>query len=350
MKQNRKLFLLLLILTICICNAQHKTAKAAQDSVLSLSNTTSDTPLAANTPVNTEFTITNTNIETLTFMIYTTDKTDMLLQITGSNGQTACNASFKYTDSNWQTATINEKIKYSRTVTIMQPKPDKYTFNLTFSNDTYYIVNGMQNYTAASKKVPALSTTSLILAKGMSQKISVNNNSEKVTWSSTNKSVATVSSNGKIKTKKVGSSIIKAKIAGSDSDPLTCRVTVVKNEYLGEKKTLLDVPVDQAMVNVFKVSYDKKGNIIMKARVLNRYDYRITYMKNLKIQLKTNSGKVIGTYTAKKTKAANAKAGRYKTCILKIKKSKLKIKMTDLRTIKAPKTSGGIPILTSKPA
>lgn len=343
MKQNKKSLLLLLLITICICicNNQHKTAKAAKNNaatILSISNTASDIPLAADTPVNTEFTITNN--ETITFMIYTTHKTDMRLQITDSKGKIVCNQSFHHTDNNWQTAAANEKIRYFRTLILIQPNPDKYKLSLQFSNDIYYIVNGIQNYTTVPKKVPTLSTTNLLLAKGMSQKIKVENNSEKVTWSSTNKTIATVSSSGKIKAKNIGTAIIKAKIA--DKEPLICKITVVKNEYLGSKKTMLDVPVDRTMVNVYKASYDKKGNIILKARVLNRYDYRISYIKNFKIQLRTNAGKLIGTYSAKKAKNVNAKSNHIKTCTFKIKKSKLKIKTTDLRSIKAPKASGTI--------
>lgn len=341
MKQNKKLLLLLLIFTICICNNQHKTAKAAQNNaatILSISNTTSDIPLAANSPVNAEFTITSN--ETITFMIYTTYKTDMFMQITDSKGQIVCNQSFRHTDNNWQTATANEKIRYFRTLILVQPSPDKYKLSLQFSNDTYYIVNGIQNYTTAPKKVPTLSATNLMLAKGISQKIKVKNTSEKVIWSSTNKSIATVSSSGKIKAKKIGTAIIKAKIA--DKEPLLCKVTVVKNEYLSPKKTMLDVPVDRTMVDVYKVSYDNKGNIIIKARVLNRYDYRISYIKNFKIQLRTNAGKLIGSYSAKKAKNVNAKSNHIKTCSFKIKKSKLKIKTADLRGIKSPKASGTI--------
>lgn len=344
MIRSKRLLSLFLILNICIgiCSTQLKTAMAATNSaatILSISNITNDTPLSANTPVHAEFTI--TNHETITFMIYTTCKTDMLMQITDSKGKTVCNQSFHHTDKNWQTAAVNDKIKYFRTLILIQPNPDKYKLSLQFSNNTYYIVNGIQNDTTIPKKVPALSAANLMLAKGMSQKIKVKNNSAKITWNSTNKAVATVSSNGKIKAKNIGTATIKARIAGSE-EPLTCKITVVKNEYLGSKKTMLDVPIDRTMVNVYKASYDKKGNIILKARVLNRYDYKISYIKNFKIQLRTNGGKLIGTYSAKKAKNVNAESSHIKTCTFKIKKSKLKIKMTDLRNIKTPKASGTI--------
>lgn len=343
MKQRTKFFSLFLILTlcICICNAQNKTAKAANTAfttILSISNTSGLTPLPANTPVNAEFTLTNS--QSISFMIYTTDKIDMSIQITDSKGKVACNQSFSHADNNWQTAVQSDKIKYSRTLVLVQPSPDQYQFTMRFSNDTYYIVNGMQNNTTTPKKVPTLSETNLMLTKGMSQKIKVQNTSEKVTWSSTNKAIATVNGNGKITAKKVGTTIIKAKIA--DNEPLTCRLTVVKNEYLSQKKTMLDVPVDKTMVDVYKVSYDSKGNIIMKATVLNRYDYRISYIKNFKIRLRTTAGKLIGTYSVKKAKNVNAKSNRTKTCTFKLKKSKLKIKMTDLRNIKSPSASGTI--------
>lgn len=345
MKQSKTLLSLLLVFTLCICgcNLQKQTTQASDTetaAILSITNTANTSPLTAGTPVSAEFTISNNNA--VTFMFYTTEKTDMTVQITNSQGNALYNQSFDHTDGNWTIAKTNGQVWNKIAIKLTQLIPDKYRLTLTFSNELFYAAGAFQEKPVSTNTptaAPTLSESSLMLAKGMSYKLKLLNSTGKVTWSSSNRSVATVSK-GKIKTKRIGTALIKAKTDGNKT--LYCKLTVVKNVYTSSKKPLHSIPIDETSVNVYKVSYDKKGNIIIKARILNRHDYRVDYFKNFKIKLRTNTGKRIGTYTAKKATNVKAKSDNIKNCTFKIRKSKLKIKVADLRRIKTPTVTGTI--------
>lgn len=47
------------------------------------------------------------------------------------------------------------------------------------------------------------------------------------------------------------------------------------------------LPAGSFGVNVYKMSYDKKGNLVLKARMLNNRGYKAKYLKNFKITVKT---------------------------------------------------------------
>lgn len=211
----------------------------------------------------------------------------------------------------------------------------KYTLSITFDADTPYSVYVYQNPVAAptptqtpvKTPTPSLNAQNITLTVGFTQTISVSNASDAITWSSSKTSVATVS-NGKITGKKAGTATITAKTAGGYT--MTCNVTVKKNVYSVKKLSVKKVPFNKSGIDIYNVSYDKKGNLVIKTRVLNNSNYKLQELRNVKIKIKDNNGKVIGTYSAKKIKKVNLKAGKAKAYTFKIKKAKLKNKKANL--------------------
>ncbi|MCH5268475.1 MAG: Ig-like domain-containing protein [Lachnospiraceae bacterium] len=193
--------------------------------------------------------------------------------------------------------------------------------------------------TPANKEKPSLDYTSLTITKGFKDKVSViNTGGAKLTFTSSNNSIATVASNGVVTAKKKGKATIT--VTTSTGYKLSCKVKVVDNVYSKKKTALSKVKKGDFTVNVYKVSYDKKGNLILKTRLLNKCGSQVQYIKNFKIILKNGNGKKIGTYTVKK-KNIKLKSGKKKDYTLKIKKSKLKLKQNqDLRFLGKPSVSG----------
>ncbi|MDE6852531.1 MAG: Ig-like domain-containing protein [Lachnospiraceae bacterium] len=217
----------------------------------------------------------------------------------------------------------------------------KYTLSITFDADTPYSVYVYQNPVAAPAPTPGnqtpvktptpyLNAQNVTVTAGFSQTISVSNASDAITWSSSNQSVATVS-NGKITGKKAGTATITAKTAGGYT--MTCNVTVKKNVYSVKKLGVKKVTYGKSGIDIYNVSYDKKGNLVIKTRVLNNSSYKLQELRNVKIKIKDNNGKAIGTYSVKKIKKVNLKAGKAKSYTFKIKKAKLKNKKANLPLI-----------------
>lgn len=218
-----------------------------------------------------------------------------------------------------------------------EPAAGEYKISITFDADTQYALLGLQQKASEPAENPYLTYSSFTVTKGFSQKLSVNDNTSAVTWKSSAPKVASVDKNGKVTGKKAGKATITASLANGKT--LTCKVTVKDNAYTSTKLTAKKIPYGQAAMNIYKVSYSK-GNIVIKARFLNNSTHKAKYLKNVKITIKNEKGKVIGTYKAKKV-SANVKKGKVKDYTFKIKKSALKIKTTqDLRKIKTPSSSG----------
>jgi SLAP domain-containing protein len=202
--------------------------------------------------------------------------------------------------------------------------PGDYTLTLTFDTTAAYAVYGVQ-----LKPAMQISKSSLILTKGFSSTLSAVNASGTVTWSSSNKKVAAVSSKGKVTAKAVGSATITASTA--DGSKVTCKVTVKANTFSRSKLLLSDCPYGNAYIHVYKISYSKKGDLVIKTSFVNNCGSTITKLSSIKISVKNKSGKVIGTYTTKNKKITILQNST-KSCTFTIKKSKLKIKTTqDLR-------------------
>ena len=104
-----------------------------------------------------------------------------------------------------------------------------------------------------------------------------------------------------------------------DGENLTCKVTVKENKFSSVKLSSSDVDYNKCVMEVYKASFDKSGNLVMTARIVNNTTDYITALKDVNIVVKDASGKTIGTY---KTSRYNVK--------FTLKKSSLKKKKFDL--------------------
>ena len=209
-----------------------------------------------------------------------------------------------------------------------------YTISVTFDVDQLaYAVLGQPDLTSTPTPTPKLAPTidskTLTITKGFKDQIKIlNAGGARITYKSSNAKVAAVNSKGKVTAKKKGTATITVKTSTGFTIP--CKVIVKDNVYT----------VRKVAVSVYKMSYDKKGNLVLKARMLNNRGYKAKYLKNFKITVKNGKGKKIGVYSAKKL-TINLKSGKSKAYTFKIKKSKLKIKKTqDLRNASYPKSTG----------
>ena len=182
--------------------------------------------------------------------------------------------------------------------------------------------------TGNSASTPAkLSRTSVTLTDGFETALKVTNASGTVSWSTSNEYVADVSSDGTVTAKRAGAATITART--KDGQKLTCKVTVKANEYKETKVKVQKVPKKDCFVQVYRAYYDKNGNLVLQCRAANNTGSKITALKNLKITLKSDSGKTIGTYQVKTKKLAVA-AGKTKDFQVTIKKANLKDKNANL--------------------
>ena len=110
---------------------------------------------------------------------------------------------------------------------------------------------------------------------------------------------------------------------------LECKISVHKNVYTTSKPTLSDVYYGQAAATVYKASFDKKGNLIMKVRLVNNSGHYINSLKSFKITVKDANGKTVGVYKAK-NKGIKLTQGGTKNLSFKIAKKALKKKNAEL--------------------
>ncbi|MCI8490892.1 MAG: C40 family peptidase [Lachnospiraceae bacterium] len=88
-------------------------------------------------------------------------------------------------------------------------------------------IEGKKFQIKASLKPVKLSASSLLLVKGKTKKLKISGCSKGIQWSSSNKKIATISQKGVVKGKKVGNTIITAKINGK---PIGCAVSVTTSQ------------------------------------------------------------------------------------------------------------------------
>ena len=183
---------------------------------------------------------------------------------------------------------------------------------------------------AAAK--PRLAKKSVSVVVGGTAKIGIKNapKKAKIAYRSAKKSIATVTQKGVVKGIKSGTTKITVAIKkNSKTVKLTCKVTVKANEYKETKVKVQKVPKKDCFVQVYRAYYDKNGNLVLQCRAANNTGSKITALKNLKITLKSDSGKAIGTYQVKTKKLAVA-AGKTKDFQVTIKKANLKDKNANL--------------------
>ena len=138
--------------------------------------------------------------------------------------------------------------------------------------------------------------------------------------------IAKVDKKGKVTGVKAGKTTIYATTA--DGKKLTCKVTVKENKYSVTKPSLSDAGQMGCFVEAYKASYDKSGNLVINAIIINNSANRIVRLKDVKFVVKDANGKVVGTYKASKY---NVSVSSYSTKSVKftLKKSLLKKKKID---------------------
>lgn len=83
-------------------------------------------------------------------------------------------------------------------------------------------------------------------------------------------------------------------------------------------------------MSAYSVSFDFKGNLVIKAKYVNNLGRKVVSLKNIKITVKDGNKKFVGTYSAKQ-KSLTVDSGSTKDLSFTISKSKLKKKTVDLR-------------------
>lgn len=235
--------------------------------------------------------------------------------------------------STWEYIEDEYGAAYIHTLALKNPTSADWTVSLNFDTDTAYVLSVSQEKASA-----VLSKNSVTLTSGFSDKLSVQGAEGTVTWKSSNNKVVTVSSDGKVTGKKAGSAKITA--TTENGQALTCTVSVKKNVYNQNRIYPNAVNYGESAVQVYKMSYDKEGNLVLKASVLNNSGKRSAGIKKLTITVKNDKNKKIGTYTVS-NKRFSLDSSDSKDFTFKINKSALKIKNADLRTA-SYKTAGTI--------
>ena len=222
---------------------------------------------------------------------------------------------------------------YIHTLAMKNPVSADWTVSLNFDTDTAYVLSVSQEKASAT-----INKNTLTLTSGFSEKLSVQGADGTVKWKSSNNKVATVSSDGNVTSKKAGSAKITA--TTESGQVLTCAVSVQKNVYNENRQYPTAVQYGTSAVQVYKMSYDKNGNLVLKASVLNNRGQRSAGIKKLTITVTNEKNKKIGVFTLS-NKRFSLNSGDSKDFTFKINKSDLKIKKADLRTA-SYKTKGTI--------
>lgn len=196
-----------------------------------------------------------------------------------------------------------------------------YIYNLQFSENTEVLIDISQvNNVSIQPKAT--------ITAGFTKKLSVSGAKIKK-WESRNKAIATVDKNGKVTAKKKGKTKIVATLADGKTK-LTCTVTVAANKYSAAKYNVDDAKKGSSAIVPYAAAFDSKGNIVIKAQVINNASYRLGQIKNLKFVVEDENGKVVGTYKAATTNV-NVLSQSTKDYTFIIKKADLKKKKVDLR-------------------
>lgn len=224
-------------------------------------------------------------------------------------------------DTSW----LHGEFLYGHLLSIKDPEPGNWKVVLNFNTDTYFIIS-----VTRKKPLVDISDSEIKLAKGSTQKLSVSGAKGDIIWASNNKSVAKIDSAGKVKAKKAG--IAKVTATTADGQVFTCTVSVYKNEYKETKMNSLSVKDGSLQMQVYKMFYDSKGNLVFKIRFVNNtVNKTIKKIKNLTVKAVDGYGKAIGTLKVNNRKIT-LHPGKHKDLTFVIKKSGLKNKKADLRT------------------
>lgn len=215
---------------------------------------------------------------------------------------------------------------YNNKHTMHLPAGD-YILEMNFETEVNYELN----LSRVSEKAK-LNYSKLNLTKGFSKQLKVSNAKIK-SCSSNQPSIASVTKSGKVTAKKQGKAKIKVKL--SNGKTLTCTVSVKPNKYTAKKIAVKDVVYNTSEMKAYNAAFDKKGNLVLKFKLVNNSYGKITNVSKFKVVVKDSAKKTVVSYT-KRNYSTSVESYSDKECTIKIPKSALKknYKNIDLRTAK----------------
>lgn len=263
--------------------------------------------------------------------IVTEAPVDMTITVYDSVGNKVQRADNPYQISSSSTSWEYEEGVYYFVDPVPNVDAGDYYYGITFSQSTKYLLY-MYQYNGGAK----ISNANAVVTKGYTKKLSVTGAKVKA-WKSKDSKIAKVDKDGKVTGVKAGKTTVYA--VTEDGENLTCKVTVKENKFSSVKLSSSDVDYNKCVMEVYKASFDKSGNLVMTARIVNNTTDYITALKDVNIVVKDASGKTIGTY---KTSRYNVTVSSYSTKDVKftLKKSSLKKKKFDLRNATITRKGG----------
>lgn len=337
MKALKKAMATMLVMALCLTGVsyQKQTVKAADVNVVF----DEGVDVVAGTPFTQNVTLTSAS--DVIIDVSALEKIPFTCSVLDSSGKDIAGSPLTVTtsDAGWGSETVEGLtiVYYTIPATL---NAGTYTIKLDFAESqrvAIYIATAPAQVTATSTPTPTatpiaptLDFNNITVTKGFKEKISIANaGGAKLTYTSSNAKVATVDANGVVTGKNTGSADITIKT--STGYTLLCKVTVKKNVYSTAQMSGKDVLAGNVSLGVHNISYDKKGNLVIKAKLVNKSGRKAKYLRKLKITIKNSAGKKIGTFSKKKM-TVNLNSGKAKKYTFKIKKSKVK-QNQDLRII-----------------
>lgn len=225
-------------------------------------------------------------------------------------------------DPRWQ---YNEKNGTYQNKHTMHLPAGEYILEMNFETEVNYDLS-----VSRISEEAKLNYSKLNLTKGFTKQLKAEGGTIK-SCTSGNKKVATVSNSGKVSAKSIGKTTIKAKL--SNGKTLSCKVSVKPNKYQAKKITVKDVVYNTSEMKAYAASFDSKGNLVLKFKLVNNSYGKITNVSKFKVTVKDSSKKNVVSYNKKDYKTSVASYSD-KECTVTIPRSALKkdYKKIDLRT------------------
>lgn len=319
---NKTLYAMLtLLLTTALLFADSTSVKAANKNYINIIHKISTA--TASSPILYNFALTKKS--DIYFIINENECTGVSISIKEPVHDTAIeNIYLPASNPNWK---YNRSTGIYTNTATANLEAGSYILELRFEQDVNFDLS--MNQISPTAKLNKTKTT---ITKGFTDTLKVNGGKIK-SCSSSNKSVATVNNKGKITAKKNGNATIKVKLTNGKT--LSCKVTVVSNKYTAKKITVASTIYNTNDMKAYNASFDKKGNLVVKFKLVNNSYGQVKKISNFKISIKAANKKTVVNYK-KATYKVTVSSYNEKTCSIKIPKSKLAMKQNqiDLRTCK----------------
>lgn len=225
-------------------------------------------------------------------------------------------------DPRWQYTPQNGTYQNKHT---MHLPAGEYILEMNFETEVNYDLS-----VSRISEEAKLNYSKLNLTKGFTKQLKAEGGTIK-SCTSGNKKVATVSNSGKVSAKSIGKTTIKVKLANGKT--LSCTVSVKPNKYQAKKITVKDVVYNTSEMKAYAASFDSKGNLVLKFKLVNNSYGKITNVSKFKVTVKDSSKKNVVSYNKKNYKTSVASYSD-KECTVTIPRSALKkdYKKIDLQT------------------